>query len=168
MVGIVEIICGLVLLLIWVSTREPLNIVLAIALGAAGTATVLTARKQSNQNVDRAEDSPDEDDDDEDDDADPAAQVNIDRSTLPDEFEDDNRLGIDPAEVPTLESLIDWLDEQAYLPADSRMPKASWVLRLGSRRVAVLAPDGKVHYLVPAETPLHAGNRITAQYRPKG
>lgn len=161
--GIAEVLAGLVLVLIWVTGREALYLVLALALVAAGLATTLTARSTGARPRD-AEPGFDEADED-DDTARSARLVSLDRSTLPDETDEDHRTDIEPELVPTLEALVSWLDEQEYLPVDRNVARASWTLRLGLRRAAVLEADGDVHYLLPAQTPLRAGSRITAQYR---
>ncbi len=166
--GTAEVLAGLVLVLIWVTGREALYLVLALALIAAGLATMLTARSTAARprDVEPGFVEPGFDEADEDDDTARSARlVSLDRSTLPDETDEDHRTDIEPELVPTLEALVSWLDEQEYLPVDRDAAKASWTLRLGLRRAAVLEADGDVHYLLPAQTPLRAGSRITAQYR---
>ena len=161
-IGIIEMVVGLILALIWVSRQDALYLVLAAALVIVGIATALSARPGLGdpQPDDRGE--PDTET------TDRPPTISLDRSMLPGETGDDNRADIDPALVPTLEDLVVWLDEHDYLPVDHTAPRASWTLRLRGRRLAVLDTGGDVHYLPPADTALAAGCHVTAQYRRRG
>lgn len=161
--GVAEIIAGLVLVLIWVSVREVLYLVLALALVAAGLATLLSAGSEEPSEPDADEEFEDLAGDDDPDS--PNRMVGIDRSALPGESEQDNRTDVEPELVPTLSALVTWLDEHDYLPVDQGAPKSTWTLRLGLRRAVVLDASGEVHFVLPAETPLGAGDHLTAQYR---
>ncbi|SER71829.1 hypothetical protein SAMN05443377_10753 [Propionibacterium cyclohexanicum] len=161
--GVAEITAGAILVLAWATNREVLGLVLAAALIVSGITTVWAAR--AGQHGDTPGTAADDEDDEEDW---RRRTVSLDRSTMPDEAQDDNRAEIDPALVPTLEALVTWLDEHDYLPVDRSAPRASWTLRLRGRRAAVLEVSGEVHYLLPADTALHAGSHLTAQYRARG
>ncbi|WP_316667913.1 hypothetical protein [uncultured Propionibacterium sp.] len=131
--GIAELAAGSLLSLMGAQQRTAVIAVLAVALLACGAATLATARRSPAEPEGAG-----------------GAPVHLDRSTGPDEAEDDRRCEIDAGQVPTLEALMTWIEQNRYLPWT---PEGHWILRhRGQRAARIDCPPGSfsVRLLLPA------------------
>lgn len=145
--GVIELLAGAALGLVWSRRHDPLHAVLSLVLLICGTVTVVLTRGPRDEWGDEDEDR-----------ATDMGLVHLDRSPLRGEDEADRRRGIDADQVPTLGELVAWIEQNHYLPPT---PEGHWVLRRGGQKAALIAcPTGAftTRLLVPAEQAVAPGS----------